>query len=311
MQIGNNATVTGPGSVTISVARNGGSAVARTGVLTIAGQSITVQQAGFNWAATADVNGDGYSDFLWQSQTNGALALWSVQGTSVVSMNAIPSVSDLSWKVVGTGDLNGDGHADIVWQKTDGTMAAWMWTANGFLGGGLLNPGAVDPVWRVRGVADLNGDGKADIVWQHATQGWLAAWFMNGFNATSFTLLSTPRQPDPNWLIVGAGDINGDGKADLLWQNQATGLLAAWLMIGAQVFHTSVLPLYTPDLNWKVMGVGDVEGDGFADLIWENTATGQVAVWTLYGYSIQYTRVIYAGGAPAFADLNWTMVGPG
>jgi len=59
------------------------------------------------------------------------------------------------------------------------------------------------------------------------------------------------------------------------------------------------------------MGVGDVEGDGFADLIWENTATGQVAVWTLYGYSVQYAKIIYAGGAPAFADLNWTLVGPG
>jgi hypothetical protein len=310
MQITANANATGPASVAVHVYRNG-APTARAGTLTIAGQSITVQQAGFNAASTNDIDGDGYSDFLWQYQPNGALAMWGVQGVSVVTGTTIAGASDTSWRVAGTGDLNGDGHADIVWQRTDGSVAAWLWTSNGYQGGGYLRPGAVAPNWKVRAVGDLNGDTKADIVWQHDTEGWLAVWFMDGFTATSFSLLGTPRQPDPNWLIVGAGDINGDNKADILWQNQATGVLAAWQMNGAQPIGMSVLSLYTSDLNWKVMGVGDVEGNGRADLIWVNIATGQVALWTLSGYNVQYTTLIYSGGSPAIVDLAWRMVGPG
>jgi hypothetical protein len=306
-----NTSGNGPGSVTVNVLRNT-STTARRGTLAIAGQSIVVQQAGYNAAATHDMTGDGYSDFLWQYQPTGELALWTVRGINVVSRQSLISVVDLSWKVVGTGDLDGNGRADIVWQKTDGTVAAWLWTPQGYLAGaGLLTPSDVGTHWKVRGVGDLNGDGKADIVWQHDTGGWLAVWLMNGLTAVSTVFLSLPQQTDLNWLIVGAGDINGDGMADILWQNQATGRLGAWLMNGPQVLSTATLAASNPDLNWKVVGVGDVEGNGFADLIWENMATGSVGVWTLSGFSVQYVRPIYDQGAPAVVDLNWRMVGPG
>jgi hypothetical protein len=310
MQV-SNTSGNGPGSVAVSVLRNT-SATARRGTLAIAGQSIVVQQAGYNAAATHDMTGDGYSDFLWQYQPTGELALWTVQGINVVSRQSLISVVDLSWKVVGTGDLDGNGRADIVWQKTDGTVAAWLWTPQGYLAGaGLLTPSDVGTHWKVRGVGDLNGDGKADIVWQHDTGGWLAVWLMNGLTAVSTVFLSLPQQTDLNWLIVGAGDINGDGKADILWQNQATGRIGAWLMNGPQVLSTTMLTASNPDLNWHVVGVGDVEGDGFADLIWEHMATGSVGVWTLKGFSVQYVRPIYDQGAPAVVDLNWRLVGPG
>jgi hypothetical protein len=34
-------------------------------------------------------------------------------------------------------------------------------------------------------------------------------------------------------------------------------------------------------LTWQIAGVGDFNGDGFADLVWQNTSTGQVAIWFL------------------------------
>jgi len=314
MQITSAGSGTGPAGVTFSVLRNAGGAD-RTGTLSIAGQSVSVRQAGFNWAATSDVDFDGYSDLIWQ-KPDGTLAMWSVQRNSLVSAQLLPSVADPSWRVVGTGDLNGDGHADLVWQKTEGTLAAWFWTPTGYLSGtSFLTPTDVGLHWKVRGVADLNGDGRADLVFQHDTEGWLAVWYMSGANAIATVFLSIAQQPDPNWQIAGAGDINGDGRADIVWQNQATGNVAAWLMNGFQVIGTNLLSIpMVADLNWKVMGVGDMDGDGRADLLWQNLATGNVAEWTLMGYTVQSTKYIYYsdGVTPVGLDtLSWRMVGPG
>lgn len=161
--------------------------------------------------------------------------------------------------------------------------------------------------WKIRGVADVDGDGKADIIWQHDA-GWLAVWLMNGYTATATLALSVPRITDPNWVIAGAGDVNSDGKADLVWQNQANGMLGIWLMNGATVIDQRSLSTFTPDLNWKIHGVGDVSGDGVADLLWQNEATGALGVWYLNVNSVigQWSLTIQN-----LSDLGWNMVGPG
>jgi hypothetical protein len=34
-------------------------------------------------------------------------------------------------------------------------------------------------------------------------------------------------------------------------------------------------------VQWRIAGAADFNGDGFADLVWENTATGERAIWFL------------------------------
>jgi hypothetical protein len=114
---------------------------------------------------------------------------------------------------------------------------------------------------------------------------------------------------DANWKIAGAGDLNGDGKADIVWQNHATGQIAAWLMDGKTVIGTSLLSIpQVSDLSWKIKGVGDTNGDGSADLIWQNTSNGGLAVWFLNGYTVLQTNWLTIN---TVSDLNWQVVGPG
>jgi hypothetical protein len=47
------------------------------------------------------------------------------------------------------------------------------------------------------------------------------------------------------------------------------------------------------DGNWRIRGVGDVDRDNRADIIWQNDATGE------------------ARSLDRVDDLNWQVVGPG
>ena len=53
---------------------------------------------------------------------------------------------------------------------------------------------------------------------------------MNGTNVT-FVGAVGPFNPGPSWHIKGTGDFNGDGKSDILWQNDRRHA-AIWLMDG-------------------------------------------------------------------------------
>jgi hypothetical protein len=63
-------------------------------------------------AGTADMNGDGKSDILWQN-SDGQVALWEMNGTSIASAVSFGNPG-AAWQLQGTGDLNGDGQGDLL-----------------------------------------------------------------------------------------------------------------------------------------------------------------------------------------------------
>jgi hypothetical protein len=54
------------------------------------------------------------------------------------------------------------------------------------------------------------------------------------------------------------------------------------------------------DLGWQIVGVGDVNADGKADLVWHHSTTGAVLVWLLDGAAPPFAMTI-----GALADLGW------
>jgi hypothetical protein len=90
-------------------------------------------------------------------------------------------------------------------------------------------------------------------------------WLMNGTALKGGGLLLR----DDSWKVIATPDLNGDGKADLLWYNASAGSTAVWLMDGVTDLARSWL---LTDPNWKVIDTADFDGDGKADLLWYNAA---------------------------------------
>ena len=253
-----------------------------------------------------DFSNDLRADIVWQ-RDDGYLAIWAMNGASAMSTGMVnPASVDPNWRIAATADINGDGKADFVWQHANGWLAVWYMNGPNLAGSELLNPAQVaDPNWKIVGTGDFNGDGKADLVWQHK-DGGLALWYLSGPNLVGSALLNPAQVADPNWKIVGTGDFNGDGKADLVWQHK-DGRLAVWYMSGANLAGSALLnPAQVGDQNWRIRAVIDLNGDGQTDLIWQNMAEGWLTAWFMKG--VTAVNGVYLN--PSNVSGGWKIVGP-
>jgi FG-GAP-like repeat len=118
-------------------------------------------------------------------------------------------------------------------------------------------------------------------------------WYDNVVIATQYIgpMVSAPAR----------GDFNGDGKADILWQNSSTGQRVIWLMNGTAL--QSTVSLGTVATSWSITGSGDFNGDGKADILWQNNSTGQRLIWIMNG--ITHTSTVSLG----FVATSWSIAG--
>jgi len=106
-----------------------------------------------------------------------------------------------------------------------------------------------------------------------------------------------PGSTSTDWKIGGVGDFNGDGKADFIWKNETSDIVAIWLMNGTSIASSTVLGGIAS--AWKMEQVGDMNGDGKADVVLKNATTGEVKVWLMNGVAL------IGIGSPDTVSLSW------
>jgi hypothetical protein len=107
-------------------------------------------------------------------------------------------------------------------------------------------------------------------------------WLMHGADVfTRGPEIDCP--PGHGWDVPTGADFNHDGMTDVIWNDPDANLMAVWLMSDTHVLEFGPEipgPLGT---GWSIGSAGDTDGDGMADVLWENIAERRMAVWTMSG----------------------------
>ena len=268
----------------------------------LANLAVQVYAAGGGWAATATTNGSGvytvtglatgtyyvrttnsfpFVDKLYNDVPCPGANCTLAAGTGVnVTAGTVTSGIGFGLTGFGAGDFTGDRKSDILWRHlTQGDV--WLWAMDGDVRMSETHVRTVsDTNWEIRGLGDQDGDGDADILWRNTVTCEIYVWPMTGTTPDAEIYVATV---DPAYDIVGTGDFDGDGKSDILWRHTTLGDVWIWLMDGAtpkpggQVYIDRVDPAYI------VKGVGDLDADTKADIVWHHATTGEVWVWPMNG----------------------------
>ncbi|MGW2015970.1 FG-GAP-like repeat-containing protein [Streptomyces sp. NPDC001927] len=247
---------------------------------------------------------DGFGDLL-VTDSAGLASMYRGNGSGGLAArtNGTGAKFPTTAVLVPTGDVNGDGCNDVYVRVGDElrsyrpgcgqiVSASSPYTALG-KGWGQYNV--------LTSSGDVNGDGWKDLIARQTSTGDM--YFYPG---TADHRLGARVRIGTNWKlygkIVGAGDLNGDGRGDLLGMD-ASGVL--WRYYGTA--NGGVTARVKVGGGWggynALVGVGDLTGDGRGELLARDT-TGKLWRYTNQGNGLYAGRVmIGTAGWNAFKGL--------
>jgi uncharacterized repeat protein (TIGR01451 family) len=229
-----------------------------TGALSASGDPVPVS-SGFFVEAT-DLDADGDHDLLTRS-TAGDLVVLRNNGSGVFASPATLLAGSIG-TTLAVGDFNEDGRNDLVLARSDARFTVLLGNgAGGFTAAGDFVT-ATAP--RVRQLGDLNGDGHLDlgITEGNAIQATARLTLRFGTGTGSFG--SEVDISAGNTLSATApGDINGDGKVDLVSNHTPSSTIAVQLGNGLGGFGA---PAHFAATAFSNPAPGDLNGDGRLDI---------------------------------------------
>jgi len=289
----------------------GGASMNNTADVTMTGES-AFSNFGNSVSGAGDVNGDGYSDVIagaygYNSSTGRAYIYFgsaSMNNIADLTFTGEASGIQLGQSVSEAGDVNGDGYSDVI----IGANVFSTFTGKVYICfGGLSMDNSPDASitgeaagnqfgYSVSAAGDVNADGYSDVIagaWGYSTntgRAYLFDYFMKGHIVPEITVSGEALNNYFGRSVSAAGDVNGDGYSDVIVG--AAGYSAntgrAYIYFGGEILNNIADLTLTGDATGIYFGesvstAGDVNGDGFSDVIvgadGYNTNTGRAYVF--------------------------------
>jgi hypothetical protein len=350
----------------------------RDGLFTVADWVQTGGQAGarYGWsvATAGDVNGDGFADVIigapyYSAGQSEEGRVWIYHGapnglSSTAARHKESNIASAHFgdSVATAGDVNNDGYADVIIGARDygvshaaeGRVYVWHggpdgiptgdahWTAESNQNGGRLGS-------CVATAGDVNGDGFADVVVgaelyddTRTDEGAVFVWHGSAAGANggvagvptnaAWQFFSGQAGARLGNAVSTAGDVNGDGYADVivgaqLYDHSLVDEGGAWLFLGSTAGLAGEWHNFDYGnqagawFGYSVATAGDVNGDGYADVIvgaplfttsvleegkawvWHGSAAGISATrdWTADG---EMPQAWYGASVATAGDVN-------
>lgn len=261
----------------------GGPTFSKTPVQTIVGGEISApggtyyagERMGDRLISVGDVNGDGYPDIAIGTPSGGYARSGSVYllygsnpiGSYTAKVYGLSNEEAFGSSIAPAGDTTGDGINDI-WASYAGTAPGVR-----LIKGGQYPQ--IDGARTIRGgpdftAVDFNGDGYSDIVMVKSINGYSYLYIYSGAPEDGGKLLTTLFYG--NTKTFASRDIDGDGTGEIIGE------------MGAIYFGHNGLPrtpFIRPNQFFPVIGVEDVNGDGFPDIIFSDFASNTTKILPL------------------------------
>jgi hypothetical protein len=223
-----------------------------------------------SWGTMLDVNEDGYADAVVGEMGNAYVYLGGPGGMGAspnLTLTGLPTSFGLT--VASAGDVDGDGFADVIVGGNNGDAFIYRGGVNGLETTPATELAA--SAGTVSTAGDVNFDGYADVaVGSFGGGAWIYYGGPSGVSTTPATTLSVQGS---GWnyrlSIAHAGDVNGDGYGDIILGADAVNQVLIYHggPSGIGTTPSTTLPGSGYGFGFSVAGGGDINGDGYADVI--------------------------------------------
>lgn len=185
-----------------------------------------------------------------------------------------------------SGDLDGDGKHDLITADQGGSVTIFLGDGRGGFHpapssriGLPISPGEM-------ALGDVDGDGKLDLaLTEHDSYGVtiLLGDGRGGFAPAPGSPFASKDGRHPHTHGLALGDVNADGKADLVTANNADGDVAVLLGDGRGHFRGAPGSPFPVGPSPYPIAIGDLDGDGMPDIAAPNSSPGHRTVTVLLG----------------------------